>query len=316
VPRLAPPPPDFATLDEGLERWARSMRADNKAPKTIETYLYAGDHLARQVGRQARLDRITRTDHERLIDGLLDRMAPATVSTIYRSLHSFWRFAVEHRELAVAHDPMDGMRPPTVPEVAVEFVTDEELRAILKTCHSKSRHNFLGHRDEAIVRLFATTAARLSEVATLTLGDVDLMGATVRVMGKGRRERYLPMDDATLTAVKRYLDRERPRHPAARGTDLVWLARAGAMTGNGIGQMIAQRGWKALGADHRRVHPHELRHRQIATLLGAGLSEGDVMAISGHRSRSMMDRYGAWTKSKRAHDAFRRSTAAGALPKL
>jgi integrase len=86
------------------------------------------------------------------------------------------------------------------------------------------------------------------------------------------------------------------------------------MTPNGIAQMVAERGQKAGIA--RRVHPHELRHRFIATALKAGLSEGDTMALSGHRSRSMLDRYGRYTRSQRAQDAFRKASASGAIPKL
>jgi integrase/recombinase XerC len=315
MPRLAKPLPATVTLANAADLWHQSLRSDNKSPRTIHAYTYAIKTLTAFLGPDRPLDQITRADHERLMGDLFERgWKPASVSTVYRPLRSFWKWAARHDDMPVSKDPMNGMQAPVVPEKTVEFVTDDELRAIIKTCQSKSRHNYLGHRDEAIIRLLATTAARLSEITELTLSDVDLIGATVRVMGKGRRERFLPLDDATLTAVKRYLDKERPRHPSARSTDKLWLARAGQMTPSGIAQLVAERGVKA--SIGHRVHPHELRHRQIATLLGAGFSEGDVMALSGHRSRSMMDRYGRYTRSARAHDAFRRATAAGALPRL
>jgi site-specific recombinase XerD len=291
------------------------MRSSNKSPKTVSIYTFAVQRLADLVGEDRPINRITRSDHEALFDALRSKdWKPASISTVYRSLRSFWKFAVAHDDLPVERDPMNGMDAPSIPETTVKFVSDAELRAILATCQSRSRHNYLGIRDEAILRVLASTGARLSEIANLTLGDVDLVGATVKVVGKGSRERYLPLDESTLLAVKRYLDRERPRHPAALATDLVWLARAGAMTANGIAQAVAERG-KAAGIKHR-VHPHELRHRFIATVLGAGLSEGDTMALSGHRSRTMMDRYGRFTRSQRAHDAFRRATASGAIPKV
>ena len=86
------------------------------------------------------------------------------------------------------------------------------------------------------------------------------------------------------------------------------------MTPGGIGQMLADRGRRA--GIKRRVHPHELRHRFIAVALAAGLTEGDVMALSGHRSRSMLDRYGRYTRAQRAHVAFRRASASGAIPQF
>lgn len=292
------------------------MLAAHRAPKTVSTYLFALDRLIEYLGPAQKVATVSRRDLEGLQGALLGRMKPSSVLVIFGALRSFWKWAAGHPDMPVRGNPMEGMTPPRVPVQAVEFVTDDELRAILATCHSTSRHNFLGRRDEALLRLLATTAARLSEVAALRVNDVDLDGAVVRVMGKGRRERYLPLDADTVDALRRYLTRERPRHPAAGGP-LLWLSRGeGGMTPSGIAQMVAERGFMALGQDHRRVHPHELRHRQIATLLGAGFSEGDVMALSGHRSRAMMDRYGAWNKAQRAHAAFRRASASGDLPKL
>jgi site-specific recombinase XerD len=297
--------------------WGSSLRAANKADKTIRTYLDAVGKLEAQVTSLQPIDRITRADHEQMIAGLYAQgWRPSSVSTVYRSLRSFWKYVVGHEDLPVAKDPMNGMAAPVIPETTIEFVTDDELRRIIATTKSRSRHNYLGHRDEALIRLLASTGARLSEVAELTLDDVDIASAypSVRVMGKGRRERDLPLDEPTFLALRLYLTRERPRHPAAAVTDKVWLARAGAMTPNGVAQMVAERGQKAGIA--RRVHPHELRHRFIATALKAGLSEGDTMALSGHRSRSMLDRYGRYTRSQRAQDAFRKASASGAIPKL
>jgi site-specific recombinase XerD len=133
-------------------------------------------------------------------------------------------------------------------------------------------------------------------------------------MGKGRRERWVPLDEGARAALKRYLDRERPRSPFAQTSDRVWLSSKGPMTDSGIAQMLAERG-KAAGIA-RRVHPHELRHRFVATLLAADMTEGNVMALTGHRTRSMLDRYGAWTRAQRAQEAYQRASASGAIPKL
>jgi site-specific recombinase XerD len=312
--RMQKPAPEGVTLDEAIRAWESSMGADGKAPKTIATYLYATDRLADHVGRFRSLDKITRADHEAMQAALRERLSPASVSTVYRSLRSFWKWAAEHEDMPVDRDPMNGMRPPTIPETTVQFVTDEELRAILATTRAHSRHNYRGHRDEAVIRLLAATGCRLSEIAMLTLADLDLPGASIRVMGKGSRQRWVPFDDATALALRRYLDRERPRHPSASSTDRVWLGPAGLFTANGIAQMVAQRG-KAAGIE-RRVHPHELRHRVVSKMLRAGASEGDVMALSGHRSRSMMDRYGRADRAERATETYRRLTSSGALPRL
>jgi integrase/recombinase XerC len=310
MPKLAPPKDDVVTLADAIEAWQRSMRANNLAPKTQTTYGYAASKLVAHLGAGRPLAAITRRDHEAMLDALA--LAPASKAGIYRSLRAFWAFAVAHDELPVERDPMNGMKAPTIPEKAVEFPSDAQLRAILATCQAKSRHNFRGVRDEAIIRVLASTGARLSEIADLELDDVDLPGAAVRVMGKGRRERWLPLDEPTLLALKRYLDRERPRSPFAFTTTRVWVGPAGAFTSGGIAQMFTGRAESV----KVKTHVHALRHRAISGMLKAGLSEGDTMALSGHRSRSMMDRYGRFDRAQRAHDAFRKATASGALPKL
>lgn len=292
------------------------MQADRKTPKTVSTYLFALDRLIEYLGYSKVASRVSRRDIEAMQGSLFTRMKPSSVLVIHRALRSFWKWAVAYDDLPVTKDPMEGMSPPKVPEMVVEFLPDAELRAMIATCRSTSRHNYLGRRDEAILRVLATTTCRLAEVAGLRLPDVDLRAATLRIMGKGGRERFVPLDDDTIAAIRRYLERERPRHAAA-GTPLLWLSRGDAgMTPSGIAQMVAERGYRALGPDHRRIHPHELRHRSIATMLAAGLSEGEVMPISGHRSRAMLDRYGAWTKSQRAHAAYRRAASNGSLPRL
>src|SRR4051794_29488893 len=115
--RLAKPLPDSPTLADVASMWQRSLRADNKSPRTIQAYTYAMDRLVAHVGADRRIDLITRDDHETMLDGFLTAgWKPASVSTVYRPLRSFWKFVVQHDDLPVAKDPMNGMRPPFVPE--------------------------------------------------------------------------------------------------------------------------------------------------------------------------------------------------------
>src|SRR5437762_5982491 len=109
MPRLAKPLPDAVTLAEVAERWERSMRSDNKSERTITTYVYAMRWLIEHVGGDRPIDRITRDDHEALLDALRVRgWKPASLSTVYRPLRAFWKFVVEHDALPVSKDPMHG----------------------------------------------------------------------------------------------------------------------------------------------------------------------------------------------------------------
>lgn len=302
--RLTKPVPESTglSLHDAARMWATSLRAANRGERTIGQYMYALNVVEDILGGDHPVKTITTGDIEQVVVNLKDRAwKPSTVSSVYRPLRTFLNWCVT-REY-IARSPMAAMKAPTVPVEPAAFPTPDQLRRVLATCQSRSRHNYRGVRDEAILRMFATTGLRLAELTNLRMTDLQLTvpSPTATVLGKGRKVRSVPLDDPTVAALRLYLRTERPRSPYAATTDRVWLAPRGPMTESGVAQMVADRGAKVGVA----LHPHALRHFTIHTLLSAGLSEGDTMAISGHSSRSMMDRYGAAQRAQRADAAFR-----------
>jgi hypothetical protein len=168
MPRLTPP------RGETPHRRRRRRHVDappargQPCPSNADCVRLRGRQLLEFVGATTPIDQISRSSHEDLLASLQARgWKPFSVSAVYRPLRTFWRFVVEHDDLPVAKGPMNGMRAPAVPEQTVEFLSDAELRFVLGTCAPRSRHSFRGRRDEAIIRLLATTGARLSEPTSL-----------------------------------------------------------------------------------------------------------------------------------------------------
>lgn len=286
--------------DTFLESFRRTLLAENKAPRTIKTYLEAlglfGVFITEQ-GMPTRIDAIHREHVEAFIANLLSRgQKPATAANRYRSLQAFFKWAVAEGE--IRQSPMQNMKPPHVPEEPPAVLTEEQLRKLLKSCDGRSYED---RRDNAIIRLLLDTGMRRAEIAGLKVEDVDLDMNVAIVMGKGRRPRTCPFGRKTAQALDRYL-RLRAAH---KDSDLpnFWLGRYGPMTDSGIFQVASDRA-RSVGIEG--VFLHQFRHTFAHSYLADGGNEGDLCMLAGWRSRQMLSRYGASAAAERAREAYKR----------
>jgi site-specific recombinase XerD len=287
------------TIVDLAPSFARSLRASNKSPKTLVTYLEAVDGLAAFLtaqGMPAELVHVKREHVEAFIEYLLAQFRPATALNRYKSLRVFWNWAVDEGE--IERSPMEKMHPPKLGEDAMRVLTVDEIRALLKTCDGP---DFENRRDAALVMVFTDTGGRLSEITNLRAEDVDLDEGILRVIGKGNRARELPIGAKTVRALDRY-DRIRRQHPYA---DLpwYWLGRKGRMGTTGVQQMFKRR---ADDAGIGRINPHLFRHSFAHAYLSSGGSETNLMALTGWTDRTMLQRYAKSTQAERAKAEHRR----------
>ncbi len=287
---------DVAELRRGFHV---SLRSRNRAPGTIKSYLQALD-LFREfcvtAGFPTEADKINRDHVETFLADQLARWRPKTAQIRYGALKVFFRWCQEEGEIAVS--PMANIKPPTVPEVPVPVVGDDDLKKLLKAADGTT---YEGRRDAAILRLFFDCGLRLGEVSGLRVSDVDWDLEVVTVLGKGSRPRAVAFSSKTGQALDRFL-RIRKRHSHARAEGL-WLGPKGQLTPNGIAQMLRRR-CKDAGID--QLHPHQFRHTAAHYAAKEGMSDSDMMRQFGWRSRAMLNRYGASAADERSREAFRR----------
>jgi site-specific recombinase XerC len=283
------------------------LEASNMAPMTIRTYMIAVSQLGEFLRATGMPTDPTSVTREHLVEWMRFLQRPRedggkhltaqTALQRYRSVSRLFAWLVDTDE--IKESPFAKMKPPRVPEKLVPVIEEDYLRRLLKIC---SGTGFEERRDKAIISLFIDTGLRISEMAALKVGDVDTEERELVVLGKGRRRRLLRFVKDTRSDINRYF-LIRSRHPHADEAAL-WLGKRGGLQANGIYQMVQRR---CAEAGVPAVHPHQFRHTFAHMYLKGGGKEGDLMQVTGWRSRQMVDRYGASVASARAasaHDEF------------
>jgi site-specific recombinase XerD len=204
----------------------------------------------------------------------------------FSALRTFYRFLVERKKFTA--DPVRELQLPKaekkLPLVLTQKQIEELLSAPLRAPKSKAAPSWMPSRDAAILELFYSSGLRLAELASLNVADVDIYTESVRVLGKGRKERVCPVGAPALEAVSRY-------RAAAN-------VQAGPLFINKSRRRISPRSiWLILKRYLRHtsipiaVSPHKLRHSFATHLLDGGADLRSVQALLGHASLSTTQIY-------------------------
>jgi len=195
------------------------------------------------------------------------------------AIRSFYRFLV--RRGGLAKNPAADVGSPKVPKKLPSFLPPDELVLLLD---AKPIGAGGEERDRAILETFYATGIRCAELRTLDLADIDRSSRTIRVLGKGGKERAVPIGDQALAAIDVYL--------AIRGNrkgPLFVNRRGGRLTVRSIHRIVRAR---ARGAGiSRRVSPHTLRHTFATHLLDAGADLRFIQELLGHARLSTTQKY-------------------------
>jgi integrase/recombinase XerC len=205
--------------------------------------------------------------------------AKTTISRRLASLRSFFRFG--QREGWTRANPAKPLRNPRKARSLPHFLSSEDIARLLT---APAAGEPLGLRDRAILEVLYSAGLRVSELAGLNVSDLDFPGSTLRVRGKGRRERIAPVGSFAARAVKEWLAVRRVSTREKSGADApVFVNKFGRrLTTRSIGRML-EKHLAATGLDHRTT-PHTLRHSFATHLLDRGADIRSVQELLGHKS--------------------------------
>lgn len=205
-------------------------------------------------------------------------LSPHTVQGYYRSIHAF--FSWLKREECIEKDPVANIRRPKVPETLVPTFSAGQIRNLLATSRKKRRTDF---RDYAILLLLLDTGVRLAELTRLQEANLHLEEGYIQVLGKGNKERKVPLGVKVRKVLWQYLARYRPEPVHPRIANVFLNQNGTPMTPGGVYRMIARRG-KEAGVTGVRCSPHTFRHTFAVSYLRNGGDVFSLQKILGHTS--------------------------------
>ena len=217
--------------------------------------------------------------------GLSKRSAARALSAV----RSLYRYLQVHHGLA--SNPARAVRVPKLDKRLPTYLDRPTTQTLFDWAEQRAEAgDFAGVRDLAILELFYSTGMRLSELAGLSLDDVDLLSDQAKVRGKGKKERIVPVGSRAVLALRRYL-RLRDDVVASAGADrrAVFVTMRGRRLPPRSIQRLMHRLFDAVGGDSLRVH--SLRHTFATHLLDAGADLRAVQELLGHASLSTTQIY-------------------------
>jgi site-specific recombinase XerD len=272
--------------DPLTEEFLRYLEIErNASPRTLKAYRQA--LAAFRAENKTPWKKCTADDFRDYLFGIMKRgQARSYVRLQFSALRTFYHFLARRKGLQ--RDPVRELQLPKIekklPLVLTRQQIEELLAAPLKIAKNRAAPVWMPLRDVAIMELFYSCGIRLSELAALNVADVDLYTESVRVFGKGRKERVCPVGFPALEAISRY-------RAAAN-------VHAGALFINKARKRISSRSiWLILKRYLRHtsipisISPHKLRHSFATHMLDRGADLRSVQALLGHASLSTTQIY-------------------------
>ena len=287
-------------LAEGYLDELRGVR--RLAANTLDSYARDLATLLRfAAGQKARVDSLSRDDLDAAVHDLMAAgLAPRSVARFVACVRGFYRFLVRDGHLHV--NPADDLHAPRAWPALPKFLSVEEVDRLIEQPDATTP---AGLRDRALIELLYATGMRVSELLSVRLDDLNLRGGYLTCLGKGSKERLVPMGGPAVTWIRQYLSAARPSLLAGRSSPWLFVNARGNRLGRvGFWKILKSHGRQA--GLPRDLSPHVIRHSFATHLLERGADLRSIQSLLGHSDISTTQIYThvLEVRLKAMYDAF------------
>ncbi len=257
------------------------------SPKTVEAYLHDIVKLNDFLADKKKLEDVELSDLQSFLSTLYDeKMSSRSQARIISGLKSFYKFMLS--EQLIKHDPTELLDAPKIGRHLPEVLSVPEIEAILNGIDLSKPE---GHRNKAIIEVMYGCGLRVSEVVNLRISNLYFRDNYIRIIGKGDKERLVPIGQTAQKAINLYMEGVREHIKIKKGEeDFVFLNRRGArLTREMIFMMIKQAAETA--GITKIISPHTFRHSFATHLVEGGADLRAVQEMLGHESITTTEIY-------------------------
>lgn len=244
----------------------------NYSPNTVKAYIsdltFFNEYIKKDISK------VSSSDIEKYIK-TLDKKSPKSIARVITSMRMFYDYLIRTKVIKV--NPMDAINGPKIPKYLPDVLTIDEVDRLLDMDTS----NPFKFRDKCILELLYSSGLRISELVNLKFENINLDDCFVKVMGKGSKERIVPLNDITCDFLREYLDSVRPRMIKKSVNDYIFLNNHGKnLTRQAVFKMIKKRCEDS--GINKSISPHTLRHSFATHMLQNGADIRFIQELLGH----------------------------------
>lgn len=268
-------------MDTLRRRYVRYLKLErNYSPNTIEAYVHDLDYLINFIKGEGLAIADVRLSHLETFAATIHEFGVSATSQarILSGVRSFFRFLV--LDGVLADDPAELLESPAVGEHLPEVLTTEEVDRMEA---SIDLSKWEGQRNRAIIEVLFSCGLRVSELVNLRFSDVSLKDKFLRIVGKGGKERLVPISDAALREIQLWLFDRNLMNIKPGEQEYVFLNRRGAHLTRTMILIMIKRTAEDAGIT-KTVSPHTLRHSFATVLLKGGANLRAIQEMLGHEN--------------------------------